>query len=94
MTTFIHDPDATLDYSIDWSAWLQPGETIVASTWHGVPDEMTIGTDAHAPSHTDTKTTVWLSGGHRNRRHKITNRVTTSAGRVDDRSITLTVRHR
>ena len=32
MTTFIKDPDAVLDYSVDWSKWLT-GMEIVTSAW-------------------------------------------------------------
>jgi hypothetical protein len=26
--TWIKDPDAVLDYTVDWSAWLESGDTI------------------------------------------------------------------
>jgi len=32
MTTFIKDPDAVLDYSVDWSKWLA-GDQIQTSAW-------------------------------------------------------------
>ena len=32
MTTFLKDPDAVLDYSVDWSKWLA-GDQIETSTW-------------------------------------------------------------
>jgi hypothetical protein len=30
---FVKDPSAVLDYTIDWTAWLVAGDTIVAATW-------------------------------------------------------------
>ena len=32
MTTFLKDPDAVLDYSVDWSKWLA-GDQIQTSAW-------------------------------------------------------------
>jgi hypothetical protein len=37
------------------------------------------------------KAIVWLSGGSTNRTYRVTNRITTAAGRVDDRSIHIRV---
>lgn len=57
-TTFQKDPAATLDYSVDWTEFLETGEAISASTWT-VPDGITQVTT----SFTDTKGIIWLSGG-------------------------------
>lgn len=84
-TTFTKDPNATLDYEIDWAAWLD-GDTISTSTWI-VPSGITDGTK----SNTSTTTTIWLSGGAAGERYRITNRITTAGGRTDDRSITVRV---
>ena len=50
MTIRLHDPDAVLDYTFDWSTWLASGETI-ASASVSVSDGLTVestttGTDA------------------------------------------------
>lgn len=87
--TWIKDPDATLDYQIDWSSWLATGETISSSAWI-VPDGLTEVSD----SNTTTTATIWLSGGTDGESYRITNRVTTTAGRTDDRTITLLIRQR
>ena len=99
---FIKDPNAKLDYSISWSAWLASGETISTSTWTATTGITISATPA--PSNTSTTTTVWLEGGVVNggeelgvsrgvsqRAYRITNRITTSAGRTDDRSIFVAV---
>jgi hypothetical protein len=86
---YTKDPDATLDYTLDWSEWLETDETIDTSTWI-IPEGITTVRD----SQTDTTATVWLSAGNLGQRYTATNRVVTSAGRTDDRSIYITIRNR
>lgn len=88
MTSYVKDPDAVLDYQVDWSAWLD-GDTITTSEWI-VPDGIVKDSD----SHTDTAATIWLSGGTLNTTYLVTNRITTAAGRTDDRTIRITIRDR
>ena len=83
------DPDAVLDYGFDWSDWLASGETISTSAW--VVDT---GITADSDSNTTTITTVWLSGGTAGKVYRITNSITTSAGREDDRSLLIKVQER
>lgn len=82
------DPDAVLDYSVNWSAWLGD-DTIVTSTWIVTGPDALLVVDSDSKS--TTATTVWLSGGTLYRTYTATNRVTTAAGRVDDRSITFKI---
>lgn len=83
------DPAAVLDYAIDWSEWLG-ADTIATSTWT-VPSGVTKGAD----SHTTTTATVWISGGRQGSSpYVITNRITTAAGRTDERSIEIPVEQR
>lgn len=89
MSTFSKDPDAVLDYKVDWSAWLPTGDTIVASTWT-VPVGITQATPP--PSFTDSTATIWLSGGTLGDTHEIVNHVTTAQGRQDDRTIRVVIR--
>ena len=86
--TFVKDPDATLDYIIDWSEWLDT-DTISTSTWT-VPTGLTNVSD----SNTTTTATIWLSGGTAGQRYTVSNRIVTAAGRTEDRSITIKVRQR
>lgn len=40
MTLLLKDPQAILDYAIDWGAeYLVPGDLIAASEWSVVPDD-------------------------------------------------------
>ena len=88
MSRFVKDPDSTLDYDFDWSAWLDVDETIVS---HEIITDDSVTVDE---SSEDAGTvTVWLSGPQKGTR-RVTCRITTSQGRVDDRSITLHVTDR
>ncbi len=82
------DPQAKLDYGIDWSAWLD-GDVIIASAWSS-----DAGLIVEANSFTSTVTTVWLSGGTVGASYRVTNHVTTQAGRENDFSIVIVVQQR
>jgi hypothetical protein len=86
--TFTKDPDAVLDYSIDWSRWLA-GDQVATSSWT-LPDGLEKVSDAQ----TSTKTTVWLRGGTIGESYTVTNRITTSGGRTDDRSFLVKIEDR
>lgn len=88
----IKDPEAILDYSVDWSEWLPEGDTLSDSDWEA-DDGITIEASP-APTNVDGVTTVWLSGGTVGQSYGVTNHIVTSAGREDDRSITIRVRER
>lgn len=89
MTIYTKDPDALLDYSVDWSSWLADGETLDTVEWI-VEDGLTNA----ASSATGAVATIWLSGGTVGATYRVTCRVSTSAGRVDDRSFAVRVGER
>ena len=89
MSTYIKDPDAVLDHAWDWSAWLADDETIVTHDIIVTSGQVTIDSS----SEQDGVVTAWLSGAEP-RTVRVTCRVTTSQGRVDDRTITLRVQDR
>lgn len=93
MTNYVKDPDARLDYAQDWEKWLD-GDTITASSWILSPDNADTDLVIDTSGFTTTKTTVWLSGGTLGVKYTVTNRVTTVAGRIDDRSDTFEIQHR
>lgn len=74
------DPDAVLDYTIDWTAWLS-GDTISSAVW-AVPT----GLVKDQQSETATAATVWLSGGTADAEYVVTCHIITAAGREEDRS--------
>ncbi len=88
--TFTKDPDAVLDYSVDWTAWLG-GDEIASSEW--LLEEGALLEKA-ADTSTATKATVWLRGGQTGTAYLVTNRIVTTGGRADDRTITVKVEDR
>ena len=93
MKTYFKDPAETTDWVFDWSTWLDTGETI-SSTLVSVPIGLTLGdggNGAPAPSHDNTTVTFWLSAGTEGQKYRISNSVTTSAGRTSERSIVVWV---
>lgn len=80
------DPDALLDYGIDWTPWLA-GDTIADSAWI-VP----VGITKSLDSFTDDITTIWLQDGVAGTAYVLTNRITTAAGRVNDQSVKIHVK--
>lgn len=86
---FIKDPDAKLDYTIDWSSWLTDSETISSVVW-------TVGTGIteESTSNTTTTATIWLSGGTAGERYAAACRITTSDSRIDERTIFIMVAER
>lgn len=87
MTTYKKDPDATLDYTIDWTEWLSAiDDTISTSTWVAQAG-LTVDSDTN----TTTTATAFVSGGTAGTTLTLTNRITTVGGRTDDRSITLKI---
>lgn len=79
------DPDSTIDYGIDWSSWLASGETISTSAWPDLGDLV-----SESESNTTTATAIFISGGVLGATYTLTNRITTSAGRTEDRSMLIT----
>jgi len=83
------DPTSILDYPMNWADWLQPGEIILTSEWI-VP----IGLTAERDYFTTTATVVWLSTCVVGQTYPITNRITTSDGRQEDRTFRIKVSNR
>lgn len=88
-STVPKDPDSIVDYGLDWADWLTGGETITASSWPSLGD-LTNESD----SFTTTATAIFISGGVAGATYTLTNRITTSAGRVEDRSIKISCREK
>ena len=98
--TILHDPNAILDYSEDWAAWLAASadDTIVSheiilpdvtAEW---PTPLAMG--PNGSGNDDTTVTAWITGGTSGKTMPVTFRITTAAGRTDDRSIFLRVKPR
>jgi len=84
--TRIKDPQAILDYNIDWNDWLINGDTISSSSW-----TLSTGITLQSSSVTDGVTTAWISGGTLGTTYYATNRIDTTQGRREERTITLII---
>lgn len=89
--TFRKDPDAKLDFAFDWreKGWLASGEDLSAVTWT-VPAGLT----EEATTMTDDVAAIWLSGGTAGSTYAVSCRITTSDGRIDERSFAVIVEER
>ena len=83
----LKDPSAVLDYVFDWKEeWLATGETITDYTITA-DTGITVGSSTEL----DGKIIVWLSGGTAGINYKVACKITTSAGRTDERTIWIKV---
>lgn len=81
------DAGEDIDRTIDWSPDLGAGDTISDSVW--VADA---GLVADRTSFDATTATAWLSGGLGGKWYRVSNKITTAAGRVHVRGFRLLVR--
>lgn len=93
MALYPKDPGATLDYEIEWTAYLQPGESVTASDWSVAPDEPG-GLSVSGASFSATLSRASLSAGAAGRLYRVTNRITTSQARIDERSLAIQMTER
>jgi hypothetical protein len=85
------DPDAELDYQLDWSDWLADGESIIDL------DVTVAGLTLLTSGFTATTTTAWVSGGVVGANGSIEFRITTDSAplsRIDDRTLILRIAER
>lgn len=87
MTLLLIDPAEKLDYGFDWSdGWLGvSGDTVTASTWAVSPTGPTLS----AAANTTTATTVFMTGCTHGKIYSLTNQITTSLGRIGERTLTI-----
>jgi hypothetical protein len=87
MQHFLKDPQAVLDYYIDWTPLLGDDE-IVTSTWV-TPDTLTLSDSGILGSFT----VIWVAGGAVDTVASATNHVLTAEGREDERTIFFVLRN-
>jgi hypothetical protein len=81
------DPDAVIDYVIDWTAWLN-GDNIATSAW-------LLGNATEASAANTTKTaTVFIQDAVPGKIVTMRNRITTTGGRTEDRTLRAKVREK
>jgi len=85
---FIKGQSSILDFSVDWTQWLDD-DTLSSVVWT-VPSGIT----KHDENNSSYIATIWLSGGTLGQSYDIVCSITTIAGRVDSRTITVIIRDR
>jgi hypothetical protein len=93
----LKDPSAVLDYVFDWTGWLATGETIAVDSETGeklITITADTGITVDSSTESDGKVIVWLSGGTAGQNYKVACKITTSAGRTDERTIWIKVTDR
>lgn len=88
--TILKDPNAVLDYSFDWTAYL----AAITDTIESVEFVLDDGLTQVDYSHNTLMAVVWVSGGLAGTTARVTCRITTQGGRVDDRSVFLKIAER
>lgn len=100
LTSFVKDPEATLDYLWDWTSWLGADDTITGHVVTVDPAPALVPTAADLTVDSSTvdvdskKVTVWLTGGTPGVRYGVTVSILTAGGRADDRTSRIHVQHR
>lgn len=93
-SNFVKDPDALIDYKVDWQQYLN-GDDIVSAAVTAFPQVSGgVRVAAFAVSSNSKSVVIWLSAGVTAEEVNITNRVWTSAGRRDDRTFFVSVENK
>ena len=91
----LKDPDAVLDYTFDWTDWLaaadDPDDVITTADCEA---STTVSGTVDATYHDASRVTAWVSGGEVGEQITLRCRITTQAGRIDDRTVYLKVKER
>ena len=89
MEEFIQDPDARLDYKVDWTTWLGV-DTIATSAWILDNANLTV----YDESNDTVEAVVWLDSGVNGTSCLVTNRITTAStpARINDQSFIMRIR--
>lgn len=87
MTLRLIDPAEKLDFGFDWSTdgWLGATDTVSASSWSVSPSGPTLS----GATNDTTSTMVYITGCTHGVIYSLTNQITTTVGRIGERTITL-----
>ena len=90
------DPNATLDYTFDWTDWLasadEPDDTIASVAFAIAGTTATIGT----VTNNSTTATAWISGGVVGEKAALSCKITTvnAPARVEERTVYIKIKER
>ena len=93
MSLLLKDPDAILDYAVDWAAEYLGEDAILTSSWTVVPQEDG-GAEIVSSDIASGASIVKVGGGAAGHLYRLTNHVLLGSGREDSRSIVLRVEKR
>lgn len=79
------DPDAVLDYTLDWTALLVAGDSVTATDFTTSPPDLSV----LSQNNDGPLATVWLWQGNTGVTYNVTCHITTAGGRQDDRTFKL-----
>lgn len=85
---FPHDLNAKLDYTVDWTPWLEDQSDTISS----FVTTLSTGLTLFSSSNTTLTVTVWLtidSSITKGRLLTCAIRITTAGGRIDERTLTI-----
>jgi hypothetical protein len=91
----VKDPQATLDYSIDWSEWIANNDNIDSSEWFisEIDDDADPLIEV-SNFNTSLIATIIVSGGTAGNIYTLTNRITTDNELVDERFFRIVVKEK
>ena len=93
MTLLLKDPQAVLDYLVDWGVEYLGSDALARSSWSVSPVEPN-GAEVVSSAFDHLTSTVQIGGGVPGNVYRLTNSVMTACGREDCRSIILRVEER
>lgn len=93
MTLLLKDPDAALDYAVDWGAEYASGDSLIESEWDVSPVEEG-GVAVVESEVAGLEARVKAAGGVAGRLYRLRNQVLLASGLRDSRSIMLRVETR
>lgn len=93
MANFTKDPDALLDYKVDWGEWLGNDQIISAQSINdATASAQTSGLRiASTVVSASSAVVTWLSAGVLDNEYTVTVRIWTSAGRRNDECFTVLI---
>ena len=97
-STIVKDPQAILDYTFDWTAWLDAIPDTIFSAQVGIDSAQSAGATPAAVNSISIvgskAVTAWVQGGIVNDKIALRCRIMTVALRTDDRTVYLKIKER
>lgn len=81
------DPNAVLDYTFDWTQYLESISDVIQTVTY----QLSQGLTQTRTQHNETQALSYLGAGVLGTTESVTCRITTAAGRVDERTIFLKI---